>query len=62
VKARIDATLAALADCREAMVRAEVLVRNLLYLRDEEPPPSDDWGGPIVPDPALADDPPSREP
>jgi hypothetical protein len=61
VKARIDATLAALAECKEAMVRAEVLVRNLLYLRDEEPA-ADDWGGPIVPDPALTDDPPSRDP
>jgi hypothetical protein len=62
MKSRIEASLAAIAEAQEALVKASVFLRNIEYLERDAPPPSDDWGGPIVPDPALTDDPPSREP
>lgn len=53
MKDRIEATLAAIAECEEAMMRAKILLQNLQY--PEEKPAIV-----VVQPDDLKDDPPSR--
>lgn len=63
MKDRIRATLDLIAEAKESLVRSEILLKNIQFLTDNPPPrfPPPDTA-PIPPDPALHDEPPSRDP